>query len=773
MNHHHHQPTSIVSPLIKMSSVEESPKQLTREEQLRIWLESKKTKKPNERRPNQSNNRKSVSSRPPQQHSGNRVRRRESERSTPLSNKSTPLSSMLLFEQGTFSSRLKSKTPNDRSFTDSVSTRTPLISVHSRSTTKRPLTDPRNCSVNSMRNSGSIDGSRKSVDALHPNENENPRRPPCDSEKTDTSEICGPLDDDKLVILRTPQKECILPNKGSILCLKAEEETFVSPLSCSARSFLASPPSRSRLWDLEQLDPTPRMPLNLEEIDLTDTEDIFATPLDKYDVEGWEPENSTSEIRSNVENRNSDERLSRQLIMNVTTERRRTLMQSRIKTNNNTLGQEESDDQELEDWRLLVSPDGPEEPSSISKSHDEDPADELRIATPISDAGSMATFGSIKLSFPLHVNDANHQVSAGDTETNHVRSTGRWGSQTEGNVEGQEDIFDWRDGLSPDFAKQTVGKRRTGASMLILPKPSPKESTPVLPDTPSASANELPDVERRNQQLSFVVSRRRQNNPVCNASITDSDEILDVDLGSSKVVPEKEMEEARQPQNDEYNSFMENNFPDGRIQTRRKSRRASILLCQGTDSEDSSIGEPLESTPLASAQVEKQGASACGRGNEHDGREISSTQTSSIPCSPEDDCMDITDESSLADVKEAVPDVQAEGCPVPESVVRVADKSILEAIREQPSMLGTSQETPSYSCDACENKDSHISELRWQVDCLLIQKTKLEDRLYSMKKGYEKRVTPFRDVFEDVRKSDPELCTSINSWPLTFVFSFP
>ena len=88
----------------------------------------------------------------------------------------------------------------------------------------------------------------------------------------------------------------------------------------------------------------------------------------------------------------------------------------------------------------------------------------------------------------------------------------------------------------------------------------------------------------------------------------------------------------------------------------------------------------------------------------------------------------------------------------PNSEVRVLGKVTLHNISEEPfkqSQHSSQQDTSSYSY---ENIDpQQLDELRWQVNTLLTEKKKLENKLYAMRKGYENRVTPFRDLFEDVR----------------------
>ena len=67
--------------------------------------------------------------------------------------------------------------------------------------------------------------------------------------------------------------------------------------------------------------------------------------------------------------------------------------------------------------------------------------------------------------------------------------------------------------------------------------------------------------------------------------------------------------------------------------------------------------------------------------------------------------------------------------------VKVNEKSLLPTIVE----------------GAAERSDDVISQLRDQVDALMVEKQNLTDRLAAIRKAYEDRVTPFRDVFEEKR----------------------
>jgi hypothetical protein len=94
------------------------------------------------------------------------------------------------------------------------------------------------------------------------------------------------------------------------------------------------------------------------------------------------------------------------------------------------------------------------------------------------------------------------------------------------------------------------------------------------------------------------------------------------------------------------------------------------------------------------------------------------------------------------------------------SVVRVDEKTVLESIREQSEGLSIDTETDVRTCENCQPL---INDLRWQLNCLMVEKKKLEDHVHSYRKGYEGQVTPFRNVFVDVSYcSDGELLRSIS-----------
>jgi hypothetical protein len=105
----------------------------------------------------------------------------------------------------------------------------------------------------------------------------------------------------------------------------------------------------------------------------------------------------------------------------------------------------------------------------------------------------------------------------------------------------------------------------------------------------------------------------------------------------------------------------------------------------------------------------------------------------------------IETEDKLEGLNENLSNGFEHSCVAPSSVLRVGEKSVLEAICESPHAVGNDPEykekAKGCSCEV---------EIGWQVDRLTIEKKKLEDHLYRMKKDYESRITPFREVFEDV-----------------------
>jgi hypothetical protein len=65
--------------------------------------------------------------------------------------------------------------------------------------------------------------------------------------------------------------------------------------------------------------------------------------------------------------------------------------------------------------------------------------------------------------------------------------------------------------------------------------------------------------------------------------------------------------------------------------------------------------------------------------------------------------------------------------------------------------LGTIRETTRVPKHGETNDNSELlEEMQQQIDSLLTEKTKLQKRLFSTLKDYEKRVTPFRNLFDDV-----------------------
>jgi hypothetical protein len=358
----------------------------------------------------------------------------------------------------------------------------------------------------------------------------------------------------------------------------------------------------------------------------------------------------------------------------------------------------------------------------------------------------------------------------------------------------EDDIFDWRDALSPDLPRQNIGKRRTGASVLILPRPSPLENTP-LPDEASTfseansemSTEEISSSPKGSKKYGFVIDRRRrhklsvglidddaENADINQASYTaeslTTSEVqqpiisTDQDLAGGEMLDMVEGEE--QGDDNDLDSLMEiestRSSPDSRIQTRRSGRRESLFLLPNALAnpwqeekpaektlEDSNPGSTMQARPSTSLEDEdkQQDRHRSCRDNFVSTRQASPR---SYESANEDEAnFEVQTTSEMFD--ETLGDAFEESCMIPESVVRVGEKVVLEAIYEELVTVDNSQATPQKNCGySIENKDSEIDELRWQVKNLLIEKKKLADRLYSMRKGYENRITPFRDVFEEV-----------------------
>ena len=85
------------------------------------------------------------------------------------------------------------------------------------------------------------------------------------------------------------------------------------------------------------------------------------------------------------------------------------------------------------------------------------------------------------------------------------------------------------------------------------------------------------------------------------------------------------------------------------------------------------------------------------------------------------------------------------------NVTKVNDRSILERIPEKNGDSNTqSSPQPAVSSSEAPMLRLEIQTLKEEARVLRISKSTLENKLYTIRHAYEERVTPYRDVFEDV-----------------------
>ena len=94
-----------------------------------------------------------------------------------------------------------------------------------------------------------------------------------------------------------------------------------------------------------------------------------------------------------------------------------------------------------------------------------------------------------------------------------------------------------------------------------------------------------------------------------------------------------------------------------------------------------------------------------------------------------------------------------------EHFVKVNGKTLLQPVREIPTLQAPAaeQEGNECSCSCClerkekwEDLGHQLSELKWRAEIAEQEKQKYHNQIYGLRKQYEVRVTPFRDIFEEV-----------------------
>lgn len=99
---------------------------------------------------------------------------------------------------------------------------------------------------------------------------------------------------------------------------------------------------------------------------------------------------------------------------------------------------------------------------------------------------------------------------------------------------------------------------------------------------------------------------------------------------------------------------------------------------------------------------------------------------------------------------------------IPDTHITVEGKTVLQPIRETPFLqsnlhAASEESTIECNCQCCSlrNKNvkemmAQVEEMKWRIDHSEIERQKYSNQLYAIRKKYESRITPFRDVFEEV-----------------------
>jgi hypothetical protein len=123
-----------------------------------------------------------------------------------------------------------------------------------------------------------------------------------------------------------------------------------------------------------------------------------------------------------------------------------------------------------------------------------------------------------------------------------------------------------------------------------------------------------------------------------------------------------------------------------------------------------------------------------------------------------DQCSDIDSETEAASHDTWNEDEEGKYPAVFEHFVKVDGKTLLQPVREVPTLqTQVEQEGNQCSCSCClertekwEELGHQLSELKWRAEIAELEKQKYQNQIYGIRKQYEVRVTPFRDIFEEV-----------------------
>lgn len=282
------------------------------------------------------------------------------------------------------------------------------------------------------------------------------------------------------------------------------------------------------------------------------------------------------------------------------------------------------------------------------------------------------------------------------------------GNESDDNPDDEIDpLFDWRQNLSPimqDDRNVLQRKRRTDASMLILPIPSPMDETEPDENSHHHTESKIPDhMEVRN---SFVVDRQQRRRQR-------------IDISEDAVLTERP--ECNEDTDDESSA---------------STFKRKVEDCDDEDIDSSDIDQVVQWEDASAQQMPES-----RQGDDEEKENLSGLA------------------GDLSSVQEGSSQDSVSPPMFPDAALRINGRTTLVAIREdivdsEVSLTNMEDE----KCVLCKvkakevlNLQAQLSELRWRADNAAVNNKKLQNQLYAMRKNYEGRVSPFRRIFEEVR----------------------
>jgi hypothetical protein len=105
---------------------------------------------------------------------------------------------------------------------------------------------------------------------------------------------------------------------------------------------------------------------------------------------------------------------------------------------------------------------------------------------------------------------------------------------------------------------------------------------------------------------------------------------------------------------------------------------------------------------------------------------------------------------------------------VSDTFLKVDGKTLLQPVRETPNMHPQLEPVGNAcSCSCCserkeqkwEEMGRQLEELKWRAENAEVDKQKYQNQIYAIRTKYEARLTPFREVFEEVSHGSLSIVT--------------